>query len=235
MFASATHAWQRWSSVRQQNGLRNACEWLGERLGSRFLNLGIAEVIWLNLADIQLAGDPPAGYVYRFLTPDDIARFVGPENELGPQHVERARAGHDLCFAALHNDRLAAFGWYALGCIEGEHCDGVALSFPAGESYMYKGFTHPDFRGQRLHGYVMRLALEELARDRGITALVSTVSFVNWPSLKSCDRLGYRRLGRMTRIGWSWCGYGWYPRAARELGVRFGSRADMSSRRTPRA
>ncbi|HTN75601.1 MAG TPA: hypothetical protein VL096_10155 [Pirellulaceae bacterium] len=231
MFATASHAWQRWSTIKQQNGLSGAFSWLVGRAGWRLINLGIAEVIWLDLNDMQMAGDPPAGFEYRFLTSEDIARYVSPENELGPEHVARAAAGQDLCFAALQDGKLAAYGWYAIGCIEGAECDAVSLSFPPHVSYMYKGFTHPDFRGQRLHGYIMRMALEALARDRGITSLVSTVSFINWPSLKSCDRLGYRRLGRLVKAGWGVCGFRWYPKAAKKLGVRFGWRADMSSRK----
>jgi hypothetical protein len=76
----------------------------------------------------------------------------------------------------------------------------------------------------------MRLALEALARERGITTLVSTVGWLNWASLKSCDRLGYRRLGRMTKFGWGLLGGGFYPRAAQALGVQFGRRADLSNR-----
>lgn len=235
MFAAASHAWERWSHVREQNGLRSACEWLGERIGSKVLNLGVAEVIWLDADKVLLQGEPPAGFEYRFLTPDDVQRFVSPENELNESHVTRIAAGHDLCFAAIQGERLAAFGWYALDCIEGEHCDSVALSFPQNVSYMYKGFTHPDFRGQRLHGYIMRMALEQLARERGITALVSTVSFVNWPSLKSCDRLGYERLGRLIRMGWGWLSTCFSPRAAKQRGVRFGRHADLSARKSPRS
>ncbi len=222
--------WQRWTEQRSQNGLSGASLWFFSRLGERLVNLRVSEVVWLELTDIKLAGAPPEGFDYRFLSPSELATFVGPENELSEQHVERLRLGQDLCFAAMQDGRLAAFGWYALGCIEAEHCDNVQLSFPADVSYMYKGFTHPDFRGQRLHGYIMRLALEELARTRGIDKLVSTVSWINWPSLKSCDRLGYRRLGRMVKLGWGACSWNNAPRAAEQLGIRFGRRADMRSR-----
>ena len=230
MTTIALRAWQRWTSIREQDGWRGASMWLFNRVGERLVNLGISEVVWLELPDIKLVGAPPEGFEYRFLSPDELATFVSPENELSEHHVERARRGHDLCFAAVQNGRLAAFGWYALGCIEAIHCDNVPLSFPADVSYMYKGFTHPDFRGQRLHGYVMRLALEELARTRGVNKLVSTVSWINWPSLKSCDRLGYRRLGRMVKLGWGVGSFGFYPRAAKKLGIRFGRRADMHTR-----
>jgi hypothetical protein len=230
MFSFTSQVVRRWSSFRQAHGARASWQWLADRVGARLVNLGVSEVVWLERDDIQLSGDPPAGFAFRFLASDELARFVGAENELAPHHVERAAAGHDLCFAALKDDRLAAYGWYALGCIEAEHCDNVALSFPADVAYMYKGFTHPDFRGLRLHGFAMRLALEALVRERGVTKLVSTVDWLNFASLKSCDRLGYRRLGRMIKYGWGRCGGVCYPPAAGKLDIRFGAAADLSPR-----
>lgn len=231
MFAVAARGLSRYSSIRSEQGRSAAAEWIVDRVGARLVNLGVSEVVWLEAGKIKMVGAPPADFIFRFLTPADIAGMVGNENELDETHVARAAAGYDLCYAALKEGRLAAYGWYALNCIEGEHCDCVALSFPADVAYMYKGFTHPDFRGQRLHGYAMRLALEALAAERGIRGLISTVGWLNWPSLKSCERLGYERLGRMTRIGWKYFGYGSYPQAARDLGIRFGRHADLSARR----
>jgi RimJ/RimL family protein N-acetyltransferase len=231
MFAIASRSYQRWMTMRAEHGSTAGWQWLVDRVGARLVNLGVSEVVWLELADIKLAGDPPEGFEFRWLTPDEVLSFVGEENELSKHHAERVAAGHDLCFAALHDGRLAGYGWYALGSIEAVHCDNTALSFPSDVAYMYKGFTHPDFRGLRLHGFAMRLALEALAAERGVTKLVSTVGWLNFASLKSCDRLGYRRLGRMTKIGWGAISTGYYPAAAKQLGVRFGRRADLSNRR----
>ena len=231
MFTSAARSYQRWATMRAEHGAAAGWQWLTDRVGARLVNLGVSEVVWLELADIKLSGEPPAGFEFRWLTPDEIATCVCEENELSEHHVARAAAGHDLCFAALQNDRLAGYGWYALGSIEAVHCDNTALSFPSDVAYMYKGFTHSDFRGLRLHGFAMRLALEALAAERGITKLVSTVSWLNFASLKSCERLGYRCLGRMTKVGWGPCSTGHYPAAARKLGIRFGRRADLSNRR----
>jgi hypothetical protein len=70
----------------------------------------------------------------------------------------------------------------------------------------------------------MGLALQQLAH-RGITKLVSIVAWTNWASLKSCWRLGYQNLGNMTTIGSKHRAIGLYPKAAKKLGVRFGSKA----------
>ena len=70
----------------------------------------------------------------------------------------------------------------------------------------------------------MGLALKALA-TRGITKLVSLVGWTNWASLKSCQRLGYVSLGNMIAIGGRKRAVGLYPKAAKQLGVRFGRRA----------
>ena len=231
MIAVTARGLSRYSTIKSEHGLAAAIEWLVDRVGSRLINLGVSEILWLEPANVKMVGAPPEGYTFRFLTPAEIAGYVSVENELGQIHVDRAAAGRDLCFAALQGNRLVNYGWYALDCIEGQHCDCVALSFPANIAYMYKGFTHPEFRGRRLHGFAMRFAFEQLAAERGIRGLISTVSWLNWASLKSCERLGYTRLGRMTRFGWKYFGGGFYPKAACDLGVKFGWRADLSARK----
>ncbi len=135
--------------------------------------------------------------------------------------IDRAAGGLDLCFAALSDGRLAAYGWYALDAIEGEHNFGIAMSYPSTVAYMYKGFTHPDFRGARLHGTGMGLALQNL-KQFGVTALVSSVGWTNEASLRSCDRLGYERLGRIITTGGDAVQLQTIPQAATKLGVRFG-------------
>lgn len=74
----------------------------------------------------------------------------------------------------------------------------------------------------------MGLALQQLA-ERGITKLVSIVAWTNWASLKSCDRRGHIRLGNMIAFGSRKRARGLYPKAAKQLGVRFGRKATRTS------
>ena len=142
------------------------------------------------------SAESPDGFTARFLTPGEVAAFAAdPANDLDPDAAARARRG-DRCFGVLDGDALAASGWYALEVAEPRHCFGFGMRLPADAAYMYKGFTHPDYRGRRLHGYVMSLALRGLA-DEGVVRLVSTVDWTNAASLRSCWRLGYESLGRV--------------------------------------
>ncbi len=222
-----------WREARERHGARAATVAVIDELGRRSIGLTVNEVVTLEVGDVNVARPAPAGFEFRFLDADEVARFeADPSNELEGM-AERARAGHDLCFGALDGALLAAYGWYALGSVEGEHCDGVALSFPPDVAYMYKGFTHPDYRGKRLHGYVMGLALEALHEERGVERLVSTISWANNASLKSSYRLGYHTRGRLFAIR-RFAHLASAPRAARRMGLRTGRHADLGSRRQPR-
>ena len=216
--------------IRQQYGLRIAVHQIVARLLRSIFRLQAIEVIILDEKDLKATPKYAPEIRFRFLTAAEVADFArDPANELGPEFADRIVSGNDLCMAAVDGDRLAAYGWYARGSVEAEHNFGTAMSYPEHMVYMYKGFTHPDYRGLRLHGIGMSLALQKLA-ESGVGSLISTVDWTNTASLRSCDKLGYRRLGRL----WSVIGKGnrlcTTPKAARQLGVRFGSTATVTPR-----
>lgn len=220
----------RYRETREQHGRWPAVQLVVDRLGRKLLNASVTKVVRLEVKNLEASLSADSKFAFRFLSPLEVRDFAAdPRNELDAEFVARAEAGHDLCYAALCQDRLAAYGWYALGSIEARHGGGQAMSFPANMAYMYKGFTHPDFRGQRLHGVAMGLALQELAA-RGVDQLLSTVDWTNWASLKSCYRLGYTDLGRIIGFGPACCPITLASRAPRRLGVRFGRQADLSAR-----
>jgi GNAT superfamily N-acetyltransferase len=153
---------------------------------------------------------------------DEVAEFAKDGSYyMGPQFVEYVRQGRLLFYAALAGERLAAYGCYTVGAVPEDQAGGASMGLPADVAYMSNGFTHPDFRGARLHGLLMGLALKELGQ-RGVTKLASLVSWSNVASLKSCDRLGYERLGRMVVFGGMRRVVGFYPRRAKALGILFG-------------
>ena len=231
MSSVAVNSWlARIRETKTQHGNWAAWQLVLDRVGRKLLNASVTNVVLLDVASVNNKIQTPPGFEFRFLTPDEVCKFAAdPGNELEGAFVERVAAGRDLCFAVLAGERLANYGWYALGSIEAEHCGGLAMSFPPTMSYMYKGFTHADFRGQRLHGLAMGLALQELGQ-RGVDQLISTVDWTNWASLKSCYRLGYTDLGRIVSLGPTCCQFTLACRAAGKLGVHFGRNADLSDR-----
>ncbi len=215
----------RLSAFRERHGTKGAlCKSLDVVLHKVF-RASVHAVVWLELKSVENVRCADPRFSFRFLSADEIEKYAeDPSFYFDPSLANSVRNGRELCFAALAGDRLAAFGCYTVGFAPPEQVAGAALSFPADVAYMSYGLTHPDFRGCRLHGIHMGLALQELSK-RGITKLVSIVSWTNWSSLKSCYRLGYINLGNMITIGGRKHAVGFYPRAAKRLGVRFGRAA----------
>lgn len=208
------------------------------RLAQRFMVLDVTELLVLERDRLSASVEVDSEATFQFLTADEVRRFAfNPSNDLDPALASRLVLGKDACFGALVGDRLAAYAWLAFGSIEAAHNrgsdirSGVALSFPDHMAFVYKAFTHPDFRGRGLYAQLGRLALLELS-DRGITALVATADWTNRAALASCYRIGYQSLGKICRLGLGGLLFTRSPRAGRRIGIRFGHRAKVHSRST---
>jgi GNAT superfamily N-acetyltransferase len=225
MIGSADGLFRRLIAFRERYGTAGAFYKSVDVVLHKLFRTSVHAVVWLDLKSLAKMAPPDRRFTFRFLTADEVTAYAkDPAYFLDPALADRVRDGRELCFAALAGDRLAAFGCYVLESNEPEQASGVAMSYPPDVAYMSYGFTHPDFRGARLHGLIMQLVLEELAK-RGIQKLVSLVAWTNWASLKSCYRLGYLNLGNMIAVGGRKRAIGIYPKAAKRLGVRFGRKA----------
>jgi hypothetical protein len=210
------------SDVRRRHGARTLAKVLVDRLVCEPMHASLVNLIWLNLADLRLTYRPASPFVFRFLTADEIRRYAAdPASGLLPDFVaERLATGRDRCFAALAGDRLAAYGWTALESIEARHASGVGLSYPGNVAYHYSSFTCPDFRGQRLHGCIHGLGLQQLAAQWGVTNLLGMVDWTNSASMHSLSRIGYVSLGWLLVIRLGSRQLVLAPRAAGQRGLR---------------
>jgi len=221
----------RLSTLRSHHGTAAALHWLAARGLEKTVRLEVTELSWLEKGPRSSAvADANSDFAYGFLMPAKIAAFgADPANDLAVDFASRASAGLDYCFGIVDRDRLAAYSWYALGSIEGRHHVGVPMSFPATTAYMYKAFTHPDYRGKALYGIGVWKALEALA-ERGVTRLVTSVGRANFASRSGCRKIGFKSLGNLWTLGTGAHRIAWTPRAARQLGIQFGSRAIVVER-----
>ena len=146
---------------------------------------------------VRLENRYRAGY----LDAAELEQYVArAEYGLSPSFVARELAmGHE-CFGIREGDALATYGWYSTSPTH--FTDDLSVRFGQQWVYMHSGFTHPAYRGRRLHAIAMTTALS-LYRARGYRGLVSVVSADNQASLRSCDRMGYRQFGTIytARLG----------------------------------
>lgn len=128
----------------------------------------------------------------------DVGRLAAQlPGELSPEFLAGAERRGDLCYVIVDDGRLASFGWYAP---ETAYLYGRRLGFSRDFVYMYHGYTHPDYRGQRLHALGLAGALSRFC-DVGKRAIISTVNATNYRSLNSVERLGFRHCGNILQIG----------------------------------
>ncbi len=222
------------SELRRQYGTAAVLQWLSARTLEKTIQLQVCELSWLDLNQRSNSAVTNAGgystFACGFLTPVEIASFgADPANDLAVDFASRTAAGFDYCFGIVDQGRLAAYSWYALRSIEGEHHVGVPMSFPANMAYMYKAFTHPDYRGKALYGIGVTKALEVLA-SLGITRLLTSVNRANFASRRGCRKIGFKSLGNVWTFGEGSHRIAWIPRAARQAGIQFGSRATIVDR-----
>ena len=205
------------------------------RAARKVMTLDVTAAVWLDRHRLILPELEPELAV-RFLTPADVQRLaLDPANDLPAAMAPRAECGRDFCMAVLCGDRLAAYAWFALGSIEAEHQrgpqpnSGVAVSFPSAVAFMYKGYTHPDFRGCGLYGAVVGSGLVAL-EPHGVKSVLSTMDWTNGPARIALSRIGFEELGLCWRWGWGDWMHTWAPRAARRRGASFGSQAVVEPR-----
>lgn len=144
-------------------------------------------------------------YEARLIGGRELREFArDPANEMSREFLDEALARGDQCYGIVDHGRLAAYGWYAFGPTP-IGIPRVMLHFRRGYVYMYKGFTHKDYRGQRLHAIGMTRALAHYLGS-GHKGIVSYVESTNFDSLKSCFRMGYAVFGTITLVklpgGW---------------------------------
>jgi len=118
-----------------------------------------------------------------------------PEYQMSDGFLREAFAKGDECYGILDGPVLAAYGWYS-NRPTAIDAPGVTLHFNPRYIYMYKGFTHVKYRGERLHAVAMTRALAAYLA-KGYAGLVSYVEWNNFSSLKSCYRMGYRDFGNL--------------------------------------
>ena len=141
---------------------------------------------------------PINGYEYRFLTEMELREYAKDlSNHLDIKFIEDALAKEDKCYGIIDQETLAAYSWYSNN--NTNFNDDLVLYFNKQWVYMYKAYTKPSYRGQRLHAIGMGKALEEFSM-KGAIGLISCIETNNFRALRSVHRLGCCNFGKITAI-----------------------------------
>ena len=141
---------RRVADARRRHGTAAAVARAAYRLAQRLVNAWVTRVLWLDREALASCDAARGDYAFRFLTAEEVRRLADDRaNDLEAALADMLASGKDFCFAALAAGRLAAYAWFALERIEPAHAAGAGVSYPADVAYLYKAYTHPDFRGRR--------------------------------------------------------------------------------------
>jgi RimJ/RimL family protein N-acetyltransferase len=110
--------------------------------------------------------------------------------------AERLNWGANFCFGVYAAGRLVSYAWFAERAIEAEHSFFFPLRLPPNTVYEYKAYTVSEFRGQGIHGAALLRAAKHFRR-RGFAQILGIVEARNEASLRSHEKLGFRRAGRL--------------------------------------
>jgi len=145
----------------------------------------------LDTIDIRCL-QPHQKYSGEIVAGDAIRSLISHGSDVSPDFVECAIGRNDWACVFWDGQHLVSSGWYSNQSVPIDEY--FSICFSKDYTYMYKGFTHSDYRGEKLHAYGMASALSAVVRG-GKNGLISYVEIDNFASLKSCDRLGYKIFG----------------------------------------
>lgn len=176
-----------------KHGLRNTFFYLTLKAMNKVAYTKVLTcIITKKVHPASMAIDPK--FNHGFLTNDELRQFSKDKsNELHSAFLNEAVKKGDKCYAIVDQSKIAGYGWYSNKETETD-IKKLTFSFDPSYSYMYKGLTKKNYRGQRLHAIGMSWALK-CQLDSGSKGLVSYVEADNFDSLKSCYRMGYEKVG----------------------------------------
>lgn len=165
----------------------------GLRAAGRAVDFRVLRALGIERPSPEFLELPPR-YAHRFLGEAALRRLAGSaECDMPAELLDAALEAGDRCHAILDGEVLASYGWYSRRPTPIEH--GLVLHVRDPRCvYMYKAYTRPEYRGQRLHAIGVTLALRALLAE-GANGLVSFVDAANLSSLRSSYRMGYEDLG----------------------------------------
>jgi len=178
-----------------RHGLWKSCTAAAFNVANRFMCVRILKGVTVERPDARFTACEPA-YRGEFI-PERALRSLAdnPANQMDQPFLDRVLPRGDECYGFFAGDALASYGWYSSRPSELD-MPGLVLHFDPRYKYMYKGHTHRDHRGHRLHAIGMTRALAWYLA-RGYRGLVSYVEWHNVDSLKSCYRMGYNDFGNI--------------------------------------
>jgi len=188
------HSREIWQS-RKAFGIVNTFHDLAIRALNRVLLLKVLMAVKIEGNDLW--SDAHDGrYRFDFLDNRTVRELAThSEYQISDDFLTEALSNSDQCYGIFDGRVLASYGW----CSEKPtriDPPTLRLNFSNEYAYVYKLFTHPDYRGRRLVAIGLSRALHAYLR-RGFQGLVAVVESNNFSSRKAMRRVGFQDVGKI--------------------------------------
>ena len=158
----------------------------------------------------------------RMLSAAEMQHYAeSSEDEGVRQFLTTAVRRDDRCCTVLDGLVLANVGFFT--CQAAPLLRDLVIHFGPGEWYMYGGWTHPDYRGRRLHGRSTVSGILALLEE-GAPRLLTVAERTNFPSIISALRMGWIFRGNLACLGTGQRRRYWASKGARKLGMSLAGR-----------
>lgn len=145
----------------------------------------------LDSIDAQFLDSDP-GRKGEVISGSTVSLLTAPDIGMNQNFIDGAEERGDWSYVFREHDNVINYGWYSKCTVPIDAH--FAIQYSDEYTYMYKGFTVREYRGEKLHAYGMARALNIVAKS-GDNGLISYVEADNFASLRSCERLGYEIFG----------------------------------------
>jgi len=171
------------------------------------------------LTTIPPPHDLPPDMQVELLDRETLIRAARDEAlELSNEFIERALARGDVACGAIHGGRLIAYLWRTSAVTP--HRDGLWVRVTPPYHYGYKGFTHPQYRGQHINSAIS-FASDAYFLERGFTHLAGFVDPRNTASLATGARKGLAVVGYAGYAMWFGRCFPFRTRQVAKIGFEF--------------
>lgn len=213
----------------RRHGLWNTLQWLSLRLAASAC--GVRVLRGLVLESTPEAPPVPEGLALGFQAPRALRRFASdPANEMSPFFIADAIARGDRCFAICNGPMPVFTSWYSrrptsIG-------NGLVLHFDPQYVNLYKAYTQPAHRGQRLYQAAVSRVFAHFAA-KGARGFLSYIDATNLNSLKALRRMGYRVFGSIYVVRLFGRNFTLASAGCKPFGFRLENRAPRRNRLQP--
>jgi len=128
---------------------------------------------------------------------DSIIEEYYNYDEFGRQYLKNQQQKGDKCVIAIKNGKIIGYVWIMKGHMELSPFNHIQIS--NNKTYIYNGFVLKSYRGKRVLNAIDLYIINMLIKDNK-KFIITTVATNNKPPIKARERIGFKRIGKITQF-----------------------------------